>query len=102
VGVIISEDARRCIGLLQYNPSTLEMVLFLIFFVFIGPGKDMWDSTRIIAERQFLASRDLLEDTAGSKRSFGHQQGAEKISHCARDCIVLDDFRSKRPRYHVL
>ncbi len=80
----------------------LEMVLFLLFFVFTGPGKDMWDSTRIIAERQFLASRDLLEDTAGRIKSFGHQQRAKKFSHCARDCIVLDDFRHKRPRYHVL
>jgi hypothetical protein len=34
----------------------------------------MWDSTRIIAERQFLASRDLLEDTAGRNRSLRHQQ----------------------------
>jgi hypothetical protein len=81
----------------------LEMVLFLIFFVFTGPGKDMWDSTRIIAERQFLASRDLLEDTAGNNRSFDHQQRAEKISHCARECMFfLDDFRPKRPRYQVL
>ena len=39
---------------------------------FLGPGKDMWDSTRIIAERQFLVSRDLLEDTAGMSSS-NHQ-----------------------------
>jgi neutral ceramidase len=36
-----------------------------------GPGKDMWESTRIIAERQFLVAKDLLEDTAGQVEVAG-------------------------------
>jgi hypothetical protein len=72
----VGATSEESVGLLVLNSSMLEMVLLLTFFVFTGPGKDMWDSTRIIAERQFLASRDLLEDTAGRNRSFDHQQRA--------------------------
>ena len=56
-----------------------------------GPGKDMFDSTRIIAERQFRAAYDLFSDVDNSEELTGPVSAVHQWIDMTNYTVFLED-----------
>lgn len=56
-----------------------------------GPGKDMFDSTRIIAERQFNAAYDLFSDVDSSEELTGPVSAVHQWIDMTNHTVFLED-----------